>query len=118
MGEHILLKVSSIRGVVRFGQKRVKLSPRYIGPFEFLEHVGKVAYRLALPPKLSRVHNVFHVSMLKEFHPGLALHVIDFNDIEVNDNVSYTERPVQILARDEEATEQGKTIGESSVESL
>ena len=68
MGEHILLMVSPIRGVVRFGQKRGKLLPHYIGPFEVLECVGKVANRLTLPPKLSRVHNVFHVSMLKEYH--------------------------------------------------
>ena len=99
MGEHVLLKVSPIRGVVRFGQKRGKLSPCYIRPFEVLECMGKVAYRLALPPKLSGVRNVFHISMLKEYHKGPTPHVIDFGDIEVNDNVSYTERPEQILDR-------------------
>ena len=99
VGEHILVKVSSIQGVVRFGQKRGKLSTHYIGPFEILECVGKVSYRLTLPPKLSEVHNVFHVSMLKEYHQGPTPHVIDFDDIEVNDTVSYTERPVQILGR-------------------
>ena len=51
------------RGVVRFG-KRGKLSPRFIGPFEILERVGTVPYRLALPPSMSGVHEVFHVSML------------------------------------------------------
>ena len=75
------------------------MSPRYIGPFEVLECVVKVAYRLTLPPKLSGVHNVFHVSMLKEYHQGPTPHVIDFRDIEVND-MSYTERPVQILVRE------------------
>ncbi|PKA48194.1 hypothetical protein AXF42_Ash021736 [Apostasia shenzhenica] len=52
-----------MKGVMRFGKKG-KLSPRYIEPFEILERVGNVAYRLALPPKLMDFHNVFHVSML------------------------------------------------------
>ena len=62
-GDHIYLKVMPKRGVVRFG-KRGKLSPRLIGPFEILERVGPIAYRLALPPSMSGVHEVFHVSML------------------------------------------------------
>ena len=56
------------RGVIRFS-KRDKLSLRYIGPFEILERVDTVAYRLALPPSLSSVHAVFHVSMLQKFTP-------------------------------------------------
>ena len=63
MGDHVFLKVIPKRGVIRFG-KRGKLSSRYIGPFEVLERVGIVAYQLALPPSLSSVHDVFHVSML------------------------------------------------------
>ena len=62
-GDHVFLKVIPKSGVVRFG-KRGKLSPRFIGPFEVLERVGAVAYRLALPPSLSDVHEVFHVCML------------------------------------------------------
>ena len=62
-GDHIFLKVMPKRGVVRF-DKRGKLSPRFIGPFEILERVGTVAYRLALPPSMLGVHEVFHVSML------------------------------------------------------
>ena len=64
MGDNVFLKVMPKRGVVRFG-KRGKLSPRYIGPFEVLEMVGMVAYWLALPPSLSGVHAVFHISMLQ-----------------------------------------------------
>ena len=63
------------RGVVRFG-KRGKLSPRFIGPFEVLERVGAVSYRLALPSSLSGVHEVFHVSMLRKYTPDPA-HVVD-----------------------------------------
>ncbi|TMW80296.1 hypothetical protein EJD97_021759 [Solanum chilense] len=58
-GEQVLLKVSPMKGVMRFG-KRGKLSPRYIGPFEVLKRVGEVAYELALPLGLSGVHSVFH----------------------------------------------------------
>ena len=64
MGDHVFLKVMPKRGVVRF-DKQGKLSPRFIVPFEVLERVGAVAYRLALPPSLSSVHEVFHVSMLR-----------------------------------------------------
>ena len=63
MGDHVFLKVMPKRGVVRFG-KQGKLASRYIGLFEVLERVGIVAYRLALPPSLSGVHEVFHISML------------------------------------------------------
>ena len=61
--DHDFLKVMLNRGVVRFG-KRGKLSPRFIGPFEIIERVGTVAYRLALSPNMSSVHEVFHVSMI------------------------------------------------------
>ena len=63
VGDHIFLKVMLKGGVVRFG-KRGKLLPRFTGPFEILERIGVVAYRLALPPSMSGVCEVFHVSML------------------------------------------------------
>nr|GEX53732.1 putative nucleotidyltransferase, ribonuclease H [Tanacetum cinerariifolium] len=63
-GDRVFLKVSPARGVRRFGIKG-KLSPRFIGPFEILDRVGEISYRLALPPQLSHVHNVFHVSLLR-----------------------------------------------------
>ena len=64
------------RGVVKFG-KRGKLSPIFIGPFETLERVGTVAYRLALPPSMIGVHEVFHVSMLWKYTPDPD-HVVDW----------------------------------------
>ena len=66
VGDHVFLKVMPKRGVVGFG-KRGKLLPRFVGPFEILERVGIVAYRLALPPSMSSVHEVFHVSMLRKY---------------------------------------------------
>ena len=66
VGDHVFLKVIPKRGVVRFG-KREKLSPSFIGPFEILERVGTVAYQLVLPPSMSGVHEVFHVSMLRKY---------------------------------------------------
>ena len=79
------------RGVVRFS-KHGKLSPRFIGPFEILERVGTVAYRLALPPSMSGVHEVFHVSMLKKYTPASA-HVEDWGQIEVDTDGTFDERP-------------------------
>ena len=67
-GDQVLLKVSPWKGVTRFGKKG-KLSPRYVGPFEILRRIGKVAYELALPPHMEHIHNVFHVSMFKRFNP-------------------------------------------------
>ena len=75
MGDHVFLKVMPKRRVIRF-EKRGKLSTRYIGPFEVLERVGAVAYRLTLPPSLSRVHEVFHVSMLRKYTPD-PTHIVD-----------------------------------------
>ena len=70
------------RGVVRFG-KRGKLSSRFIGPFEKLERIGTVAYQLTLSPSMSGVHEVFHVSMLREYTPD-PTHVVDWGQIEVD----------------------------------
>ena len=97
-GEQVLLKVSPMKGVMRFG-KRGKLSPRYIGPFEVLKRVGEVAYELALPPGLSGVHPVFHVSMLKRYH-GDGNYIIRWDSVLLDENLSYEEEPVAILDRE------------------
>ena len=81
--------------MVRFG-KLGKLSPRFIGPFEILKRVGVVAYRLALPPSMSGVYEVFHVSMLRKYTPDPA-HVVDWGQIEVDTDGTFEEGPVCIL---------------------
>ena len=93
-GEQVLLKVSPMKGVMRFG-KRGKLSPRYIGPFEVLKRVGEVAYELALPPGLSGVHPVLHVSMLNSYH-GDGNYIIHWDSVLLDENLSYEEEQVAI----------------------
>ena len=83
------------RGVARFG-KHENLSPRFIGPFEILERVSTVEYRLALPPSMSGVHEVFHVSMLRRYTTDPA-HVVDWGEIEVDTDGTFEEAPMCIL---------------------
>ena len=92
VSDHVSLKVIPKRGVVRFG-KRGKLSPRFIGPFEILEMIGTVAYRLALPPNMLCVHEVFHVSMLRKYTPDPS-HVVDWGQIEIDTDGTFEEGPV------------------------
>ena len=66
VGNWVFLKLSPWKGVVRIGKKG-KLSSRYIGPYQVIERVGDVAYRLVLPSELARMHNVFHVSVLRHY---------------------------------------------------
>ena len=95
VGDHIFLKVMPKRGVVRFGKRR-KLSPRFIRLLEILERVGTVAYRLALPPSMSSVHEVFHVSMLRRYTPDPA-DVVDWGEIEVDTDGTLKEGPMCIM---------------------
>ena len=95
IGDHVFLKVMPKIGVVGFG-KRGKLSPRFIEPFEILESVGTIAYRLALPPSMSGVHEVFHVSKIRKYTPDPA-HVVDWGQIEVDTYRTFEEGPVCIL---------------------
>ncbi|KAL0556806.1 hypothetical protein IC582_005323 [Cucumis melo] len=98
VGDKVFLKVAPMRGVLRF-ERRGKLSPRFVGPFEILERIGLVAYRLALPPSLSTVHDVFHVSMLRKYVPDPS-HVVDYEPLEIDENLSYVEQSVEVLARE------------------
>ncbi|WVZ81263.1 hypothetical protein U9M48_028656, partial [Paspalum notatum var. saurae] len=100
--DHVYLKVSPMRGIRRFNMKG-KLAPRYIGPFKILEKKGEVAYRLELPPSLSGVHDVFHVSQLKK-----CLRVPEeqapLEGLEVQEDLTYTEHLVKILDTSERNT--------------
>ncbi|XP_060965535.1 uncharacterized protein LOC133034462 [Cannabis sativa] len=87
-----------MRGVTRFGVKG-KLALRYIGPFEVIERIGEIVYRLNLPRQLGHVHNVFHVSMLRKYTPDPS-YVIEYEAIPLQGDVTYEEQPVKILARE------------------
>jgi hypothetical protein len=97
VGDRVMLKVSPWKGVVRF-IKRGKLAPRYVGPFEIVERIGAVAYRLKLPQELSNVHDVFHVSNLKKCLADETTYV-PLNEIRVDSNLTFKEEPVEILER-------------------
>ena len=95
MGDHVFIKVSPLKGVMRFGKKN-KLSPRFVGPFEILDKIGSVVYRVALPPALSKIHNVFHISNLRKYIPD-SKHVIKYEPLRIQENLSYEEIPIKIL---------------------
>ena len=94
-GDLVLLKVSPMKGVVRFGKKG-KLAPRYIGPFEILQKIGNVSYKLDLPASMARIHPVFHVSMLRKFVSDPSK-VLSEPDVEVQEDLTYVEQPVRII---------------------
>ena len=100
IGDQVFLKISPWKGVLRFG-KRGKLSPRYIGPYEIVSKVGPVAYKLKLPPELSRIHDTFHVSMLRKYIPDPS-HVLREQPVQLKENLTYEEIPVQIVDRKEQ----------------
>ena len=79
--DKVFLKVSPWRKILRFGKKG-KFSPRFIGPYEILERIGPVAYRLALPLELAKLHNVFHVSMLRRYCSNES-HILPMQDVQV-----------------------------------
>ncbi|GKE28289.1 hypothetical protein Tco_1443673 [Tanacetum coccineum] len=83
---------------LRFGKKD-KLAPRYVGPFEILERIGLVAYRLRLPEELNSVHHTFHVSYLKKCLGNANLHV-PLNEIKIDKTLRFVEEPVEIMDRE------------------
>ena len=95
VGDWVFLKVVPRKGIFRFGKKG-KLAPRFIGPFEIIRRVGEVAYQIDLPQQVTQVHDVFHVSMLRRYVPD-PTHVIKWQDIPIQEDVTYDEKPLQIL---------------------
>ncbi|GJV60369.1 putative reverse transcriptase domain-containing protein [Tanacetum coccineum] len=108
IGDQVLLKVSSWKGVIRFGKKG-KLAPRYVGPFEILEKIGPVAYRLRLPEELSNVHDTFHVSNLKKCLADANLHV-PLDEIKIDKTLRFVEEPVEIIDREVKSLKRSKIL--------
>lgn len=98
VGDQVLLKVSPWKGVVRFGKKG-KLAPRYVGPFEILERIGPVAYKLKLPQELRGIHDTFHVSNLKKCLSD-DTQPIPLEDIRIDHKLHFVEKPIEIVDRD------------------
>jgi hypothetical protein len=84
--EHVFLKVKEKRSLIRLGCFR-KLAAKYCGPFEILKKIGPVAYMIALSTSM-RVHNVFHVSLLKKYWYDLN-HIIDWIVIKVENEEDF-----------------------------
>ena len=97
--DKVFLRISPMKGVIRIS-KRNKLDPRFIGPFEILKRIGPLAYRLALPPEIEKIHNVFHVSQLRKYIPDPS-HVLSYSPLQLQEDLSYTVEPVQVLDRKE-----------------
>ncbi|GKF18513.1 putative reverse transcriptase domain-containing protein [Tanacetum coccineum] len=98
VGDYVLLKVSPWKGVVRFGKKG-KLAPRFVGPFEIVEKVGPMAYRLDFPEELNGFHDTFHVSNIKKCLPDPTLQV-PLDEIQVDVKLNFVEEPMEILERE------------------
>jgi hypothetical protein len=101
VGEHVYLKVSTLRGTKRFHVKG-KLSPRYVGPYPIVKRIGKVSYKLDLPLKLTGVHPVFHVSQLRKC--VVAEKKVPAQALDVQETLEYLGSPVRILDWEEKST--------------
>ncbi|XP_060183240.1 uncharacterized protein LOC132613216 [Lycium barbarum] len=97
VGDWVFLKISPLKGVMRFGKKG-KFNPRYIETYKIIRRVGQVAYELELPSELQTVHPVFHVSMLRKCISDPS-RIVPVDDIQVTENLTYEEEPIAILDR-------------------
>ena len=99
IGDKVFLKVLPRREMIRSG-KWGKLGPRYVGPFEIIQKIGQVAYKLELPSHLGGMHDVFHIFRLKKYNPD-PQHVLATEKIQLHDDLTYKEEPVKILDQKE-----------------
>ena len=91
------MKVSPVTGVGR-ALKSKKLTPKFLGPYQILRKISPVAYEIALPPNLSNLHPVFHVSQLRQYHPDPS-HIVKSDTVQVRDNLTYETQPLRISDR-------------------
>ena len=96
VGDRVFLHITPLRSVTT--RKGKELKSKYVGPFKIHQGVGKVAYRLELPMSLSKIHDGFHVSLLKKYHLD-PTHVLQPEDIEIDETPSYEKQLVQLLER-------------------
>ena len=94
-GDHVYLKVTPRLRLKRPFKVR-KLSPRFMGPYQIMRRVCELAYQLALPPSLSRLHDVFHVSQLRKFVPD-SFHPILLDAVEIEPSISFQPKPFRVL---------------------
>ncbi|KAJ4981741.1 hypothetical protein NE237_032578 [Protea cynaroides] len=97
VGDKVFLKVSPVRGLKWFGRKG-KLCLRYVGPYEILSRCGKVVYQLALPPAMSSVHDVFHVSLLKKYVRDPS-HILVADPTDLTEDLTFEVVPIQLISK-------------------
>jgi hypothetical protein len=111
VGDFVSLRVTPLKGMQRF-HVNGKLAPRYIGLFKILEHCGEMSYKLELPPKMSNIHDVFHVSQLCKClqvpNKPETFKEINHDSIDLNHDLTYREKPIRILEEDVHLTRRRK----------
>jgi len=95
VGAHVFLRVTPTKGIGRAIKSR-KLTLRFVGPYQILRRIGVAPYKIALPPHLANLHNVFHVSQLKKYITDPS-HVLESDDIQIREDLTVNTEPVRIL---------------------
>ena len=99
MGDQVFMRISPWERVLIFGKKG-KLSPLCMGLYEIMKIIGEVASWLSLPPELARIHDIFYISMLRNYMKDYS-HVLRDQPVELKEDLTYEERPVQIVDRND-----------------